>query len=156
VNNKKNQFIFNWILKNKLAIGNTPKEENDIFLLTKNGVKNILALCSPKEMEWNSAVPLKFRAKRIILPDSRTNKLPTFIELKEAYNALENFLDQGVTFVHCYASLERSPMLCILYIMKCYKISLEEALDYVLRKHSYSKPTNQQLNKINKFQKKYN
>ena len=87
------------------------------------------------------------------MPDSRTNDLPTFKQLKEAYDILENFLNDGITFVHCYASIERSPMLCILYIMKNYKLNLEEALDYVLMKHKYTNPTNNQLSKINQFKK---
>ena len=88
------------------------------------------------------------------MPDSRSNILPTFDQLDKAYNVLRNLLEEGTTFVHCYAAIERSPMLCILYIMKSYKLGLEEALDYVCRQHKYANPTNYQLKTINKFKKK--
>ena len=154
MNKKKYQFIFNWILIKKLAIGNSPKEKDNISLLINKGVKNILALCSESEAEWCSDLSKNFKAKRIVLPDSRTKDLPTFNQLKEAYDSLDNFLNDGITFIHCYASIERSPMLCIMYIMKNYKLNLEEALDYVLRKHKYTNPKNNQLSNINQFTKK--
>lgn len=116
-------------------------------------MKNVLALCSSSEVEWSGNLSKNFKAKRIILPDSRTNDLPTFNQLKEAYDTLENFLKDGATFVHCQASIERSPMLCILYIMKNYNLNLEEALDYVLSKHKYTNPTNNQLSTVNQFKK---
>lgn len=154
MNKKKYKFIFNWILINKLAIGNSPKEEENVSFLKNNGVKNVLALCSDSEIEWTSNLSKIFRAKRIVLPDSKTKELPNFDQLKEAYDTLENFLNDGVTFIHCYASIERSPMLCTLYIMKAYKLNLEQALDYVLRKHKYTNPTNKQLSNLNKFKNK--
>ena len=33
--NKKNHFIFNWILINRLAIGNSPKENENVTKLIK-------------------------------------------------------------------------------------------------------------------------
>ena len=50
-----------------------------------------------------------------------------------------------ITFIHCFASIERSPLLCIMYIMSTYKLSIEDALDYVRRTHIYTNPTNRQL-----------
>ena len=41
-----NKFIFNWVLKNKLAVGTSPMKIKDVNLLEKNKVKNILCLCS--------------------------------------------------------------------------------------------------------------
>ena len=41
--------------------------------------------------------------------------------------------------------MERSPLLCIMYIMHKYNLSLEEGLDFVKRVHRNTNPTNDQL-----------
>ena len=85
------------------------------------------------------------------MPDSHTDQLPTFVQLQKAFHALEEFIKDDITFIHCVASIERSPMLCILYVMKKYNITLENSLDYVKRMHKYTNPTNSQLKILNKF-----
>ena len=45
----KDDFIFNWILKKRLAIGTSPTKIEDINLLKHYKVKNILGLCSEDE-----------------------------------------------------------------------------------------------------------
>ena len=151
--NKKNnyEFIFQWILLNKLAVGNSPFEKENINLLKKNRVKNILALCSSDEKEWYKDISQDFATKRIVLPDSNSKEILSLDQFKKAFFALEDFINDDTTFVHCFASMERSPMLCIFYIMKTYTMNIENALDYVLRVHKYTKPTNAQLKLINKF-----
>ena len=47
--------------------------------------------------------------------------------------------------------MERSPLLCIMFIMDKYKLNLEEALDFVKRVHNNTNPTNDQLSCIKNF-----
>ena len=150
-NPKKYKFHFNWILSNRLAIGTSPLEEDNVNFLVDKGIKNIIGLCSDDEVDWHIQVESIFKTKRIILPDSHTDQLPTFVQLQKAFHALEEFIKDDITFIHCVASIERSPMLCILYVMKKYNITLENSLDYVKRMHKYTNPTNSQLKILNKF-----
>lgn len=145
VNNTKQIFIFNWVLKNQLAVGTSPEKKQDFELLKKNQVKNILGLCSEKEAKWYPELEKSFSCLRIFIPDSNKNKLPSDTQLKDAFNALKNFVNQDITFVHCFASIERSPLLCIMLIMEKYKLNLEESLDYVKRVHFLTNPRNNQL-----------
>ena len=148
---KQTQFVFNWILKNQLAVGTSPtKEENLVFLKDKN-IKNIIALCSDEDIHWNKNIYKQFNCNRIVLPDSRDNILPEDDDLKLAFRKLRSAISEGVTFIHCYASIERSPLLCIMFIMYKYNLNVEEALDYVKNVHSFTNPTNKQLNLIKKF-----
>tara|TARA_Y100000589_G_scaffold59830_2_gene50430 strand:+ start:6608 stop:7093 length:486 start_codon:yes stop_codon:yes gene_type:complete len=150
---KEYKFIFDWILTNKLAIGTSPLKEENINLLIGNKIKNIIGLCSDKEIGWYEKIDSSFKTKRIVLPDSHTKNLPKFDQLQKAFNTLEEFVDNDATFIHCVASVERSPMLCILYVMKTYNISIEDALDYVRRVHKQTNPTNSQLKVLNEFAK---
>ena len=149
---KKNyKFIFNWILIDKLALGNSPLKEENLDLLEKKGIKNILGLCSESEIKWAKKTEQNFICERFFIPDSNLNTLPTFEELNEIINKLSKFINQGATFIHCLASIERSPLICILYIMKKFNLEIEDSLDYVLSKHNYTNPTNSQLKLIKDF-----
>ena len=147
-------FIFNWVLKNKLSIGTSPSKKEDLDLLKKNQIKNILGLCSEKEAAWHKNLEDIFLCKRIILPDSSQNRLPTYLEINNAYSIMKDFYKNGITFIHCFASVERSPLLCILFIMDEYNLSLEEALDYLRKVHKTTNPRNNQLLLIRNYKLK--
>ena len=149
--NKNEKFIFNWILINKLAIGTSPIKNENLIYLSNKGVKNIIGLCSTKEASWHKNIYTKFNCERIVLPDSNKGFLPPKEDLMMAFEKLKSFLEKDITFIHCFASIERSPLLCILYIMENYNLVLEDALDYVRNAHNYTNPTNSQLNLINQL-----
>tara|TARA_B100000674_G_C37309474_1_gene675790 strand:+ start:63 stop:539 length:477 start_codon:yes stop_codon:yes gene_type:complete len=152
MNNISNyKFIFNWILINKLGVGTSPLKESDIKFLKKKKVKNILGLCSEEEVKWNDKINDYFSCFRIVLPDSNKKILPTNEQLKNAFNLLKDLVSNDITFIHCVASMERSPLLCIMYVMEKYNLSIEEALDFVKRVHSNTNPTNDQLLCITKY-----
>ena len=152
----KNKFICNWILKNKLALGTNPENEDALICLKKFKIRNVLGLCSEKEAKWHIGLENIFNCNRVILPDSRANKLPSNIQITSAYENLKNFLNDGITFVHCVASIERSPLLCIMLIMEKYNLDIEESLDYVKRMHSLTNPRNEQLFFIKNYNFKNN
>ena len=147
----KDKFIFNWVLRNKLAVGTSPMNNKDLTLLKKNNVKNILCLCNEDESKWHSELEISFSCHRFILPDSNKKKLPTILEIDNAYKILENLVKNNITFVHCFASIERSPLLCIMFIMNNYNLNLEDSLDYVKRVHHLTNPRNKQLFLIKKY-----
>ena len=144
-------FIFNWILKNKLGIGTCPTNDDDVKLLKKYKVKNILALCSINEASWNENIEKDFFCKRVILPDSNKKRLPSKAEIDDAYMTLKFFVNDSTTFIHCFAAMERSPLLCIMLIMEKYNLEVEESLDYVKRVHPMTNPRNNQLLFIKSF-----
>ena len=152
----KNKFICNWVLRNKLALGTNPENEDALICLKNFKVRNILGLCSEKEAKWHIDLENIFTCNRIILPDSHQNKLPTYKQIKYAYDTLKRFLNDGITFVHCFASIERSPLLCIMLIMEKYNLDLEESLDYVKRMHNLTNPRNEQLLFIKNYNFKNN
>ena len=154
MNDKKTyKFIFNWVLINKLAVGTSPLNQDNISFLKNKGINNILGLCLESEVGWAENISKNFCCERIFIPDSKSEALPNFKDLSKIFNTLTEFLENGATFVHCFASVERSPLICILYVMQKFNLELEDALDYVLRKHDSTNPTNTQLKVINEFRK---
>ena len=152
MNNKlEYKFIFDWILINKLAVGNCPTKEEHLNLLRKKNVKNILGLCGQDEVKWHENIEKEFSCFRYVLPDSHQKTLPTLEQLNTAFNLLKDLVSKDITFIHCVASMERSPLLCILFVMDKYNLSLEEGLDFVKRVHNNTNPTNHQLSCIKDF-----
>ena len=151
--NKKSsyEFIFDWILINKLAVGTSPTKKEDINILKKNNVKNILALCSEDEVKWHENLNQEFNCFRFVLPDSHQKILPSNDQLNDAFNLFKKLINNNATFVHCVASMERSPLFCIMYVMYKHNLSLEEGLDFVKANHSKTNPTNNQLLCIKNF-----
>ncbi len=141
----KNNFTFNWVLINKLAIGISPTKKDHINFLKGNNIKNILGLCGEHEAKWHFDLENNFNCLRINLPDSNQKKLPTYSQIDKAYNSLKKFVDSDITYIHCFAAVERSPLLCIMLIMEKYNLNIEESLDYVKRIHNLTNPRNNQL-----------
>lgn len=152
MNNKSRyEFIFDWILINKLAVGTSPTKKEDMNLLKKNNIKNILALCSEDEVKWCENLNQEFSCFRFVLPDSNQKTLPSKEQLNGAFNLFKKLINDNSTFVHCVASMERSPLLCIMYVMEKHNLNLEEGLDFVKGIHSNTNPTNDQLLCIKNF-----
>ena len=147
------KFIFNWVIINELAVGNSPKEIENTNFLKKKGIKNILGLCSEDEVSWHPNLTTNFNCRRIYIPDSKKKVLPSFEDIFNSITTLEELIKDNKTFVHCFASIERSPLISILYVMKKFNLEIEDSLDYVLTKHHYTNPTNKQLKLIKDFKK---
>ena len=103
---------------------------------------------------WHENLENNFLCKRVILPDSRKKNLPTESEIDYAFDTLRDLVNKNVTFIHCFAAIERSPLLCILFIMKKYNIELEDSLDYVRSVHEIANPRNKQLLLIKNYKVK--
>ena len=141
-------FSIDWILVDELAIGPAPKKEKHLEILENSNIKSILSLCSPDESPPPTDMSSRFICRRSILPDHSYGRDPTLEELKNALNTLINLTSLGPVFVHCLAGVERSPLVCISYLVQERRIPLDKALDYVMRVHPGTSPLSSQLNMI--------
>ncbi len=145
---KNFKFIFNWVLVNKIAIGTPLKSEEDVSLLKKKKIKSILSLCAEdiliKKLYNN------FSHECYQLPDHRDGILPNKNQIRIALNIIEHSLIKGPIFVHCEAAVERSPLICIAWLMYNESIPFEHAVRYLKDIHPNSNPHFDQLNVLKK------
>ncbi len=134
------RFTVDWVLINELAVGKGPKTSDDLIYLKELNINSILSLCSEDECKPVSEMDKKFCCKRIILPDHKAKRNPTIEEIYYALDALDNLISKGPTFVHCVASIERSPLICMAYLIKKCNLTPLEALDYLMEVHPISNP----------------
>lgn len=142
---KKSKFTFNWVLINELAIGIAPRKQDHLTTLKNNGVKSILSLCDVYEAQPPEDINLIFNCKRFVLPDHRIGRSPKVDEIIQALNILNGIWKDGPVFVHCVAGMERSPLICIAWLIKYKALSQQQAIDYLMQIHSNTNPLSSQL-----------
>lgn len=145
-NTRKSHFKFDWVLVDNIAIGTIPTEIRHLEKLKREGIKGILNLCSEEEAKFIGNLNDSFVFKRVILPDHRQKKLLTKENIISALNELEKLNKLGPTFIHCFASMERSPIICMAWLIKKNEMDCFQALDYLMMVHKGTSPLAAQFN----------
>ena len=146
MNKDQPDFSVDWVLKNKLAIGKIPSLESDFEILRKMGLKIILNLCSVDEAPINVNKNNDFKFVRYTLPDHKIEKLITKKQILEAVENVDNLMKSGSVYIHCMASSERSPLICISWLVLKKNISLINALNHLREVHKQTNPMSNQIN----------
>ncbi|MCP9849770.1 dual specificity protein phosphatase family protein [Cyanobium sp. Morenito 9A2] len=140
-------FRINWVLRDQLALGPAPRQEGHLRLLEQEGVRAVLSLCDAPELSMPAALGERFLWARQVLPDHRSGRNPTRGELEAALAELARLRQEaaGAVFVHCLGSMERSPLVCLAWLMRERGLSRLEALDYLMQVHPGTNPLPGQL-----------
>ena len=134
-----------WVLRDELAIGSVPNSLDDINELKKNKIVGILSLCSKEENPSEINFESYFICKRVVLPDHKYKSPPTIEKLELALETLESIISFGPIYIHCFAGVERSPLVCMAWLIKKYNLNPTQALDYMMDIHAGTNPLPDQL-----------
>ncbi len=145
--------IFNWILVNKLAIGTPLNNQKDQSFLKEKKIISILDLRNESDLlkinyEKQLALYSEFNLFRISLPDHNSKRLATTSEIQNAVNMLDKISQDGPVFMHCHASVERSPLISVAYLMKTRNLNCIQAYEYVKQQNKITNLLLEQLNRI--------
>ena len=111
----------------------------------------------PKSLKFVILVQKSFNFIRIVLPDHKHDRSITFKEIEDSISTLVNLLEGGKVYVHCYAGLERSPLICMGYLIYKKNLNLVESLEYIMSINPGSSPMQNNLNQLeNYFLRKVN
>lgn len=139
------RFRMTWVLRDRLALGPAPRAMRHLERLRSEGVKAVLSLCSLAEAPVPEELTQWFATARVVLPDHRAGRPPTPQELHQALEALAALLQAGPVYVHCLASMERSPLVCLAWLIRERGLTRLEALDYLSQQHVGTNPLPEQL-----------
>ena len=139
------RFRIDWVLTNDLAVGPAPREDWHIQRLKADGIHGVLSLCSLEEAQSPRGFTDQFQCQRIVLPDHRSAEFPSLQQLKSSLLALSELRQQGPVFVHCVAAVERSPLICMAWLVQEQQLNPTEALDYLMQVHPGTNPLPGQL-----------
>ena len=142
--------IFNWILINKLAVGTPIILKNEKLLLKEKGIKTVLDLRNSEDLNLiNHQKYIKnlscFKYENFPLPDHKSGRLVETFEIRQAVDLLHSSLSEGPVFIHCHASIERSPLISIAYLHLKKGFSIIHCCDFVKQQH---KPTVVNVNQL--------
>ena len=74
------------------------------------------------------------------MPDHKTNKNLTLNQLNIAIDNLSLLMENKPVYVHCVASVERSPLICMAWLLKTNYLSPIESLEYMSQIHKLTNP----------------
>ena len=141
------RFKVNWVLIDELSLGKIPSKDRHAVVLSKAGVKCILSLCSPEEATLSVKIKENFAHKCVVLPDHKSSKSLELDQLNQALDTIEEFLQNvGPVYVHCIAAMERSPLVCLGWLIRKHNLDPQSALDYMMQIHPGTNPLPEQLN----------
>ncbi len=144
---QSNNFIFSWVLKNKLGLGSAPTREDNIFLLKEKKIQFILNLCNKDEFIVDDKIKENFEYINYPLVDHKSNEDIKISQIIDCIEIIKNNAQKKI-FVHCLASIERSPIVCLSYLINQKQLSLEDAFIYLSQIHKTFNPLNRQLKVI--------
>ena len=139
------RFKVNWVLNEELAVGTAPRKQEDLKKLSEEGIKSILSLCGEDEVKSDLKLDKFFYHKRFVLPDHKTGRIISYKELNESICILKNLLKYGPVFVHCFAAIERSPLVCMAWLMREHLLTFQQSLDYLMQANPGTNPLPGQL-----------
>ena len=134
------KFKLDWVLNNELAIGPAPKKLSHFEYLKQKNIKSIINLCTREEAPILDGVEENFNFKRFTLPDHKVDKEILISDIKEIISIIKIFKEKGPVFVHCFAAVERSPLICMSWLVVNHKLSPQRALDYLMQVHPRTNP----------------
>ena len=144
-------FQVDWVLIDELAIGPAPRKQRHLDRLQELQIKGVLSLSSSKEAEPPENFDQSFQTRRVVLPDHRAGRTPSIKELETALENLSELLILGPVFVHCVAAMERSPLVCLAWLVRQHHMNPEHALDYLMQQHPGTNPLPGQLALLNEL-----
>ena len=147
------RFRINWVLVDELAIGPAPRAERHLDRLEDQGIRAVLSLCSEQEAPPPPELCSRFACTRLVLPDHRAARLPDPPELAAALEALADLRRHGPVFVHCVAAMERSPLVCLAWLVSRHGQSPQAALDYLMQVHPGTNPLPGQLKLLDQLRR---
>ena len=136
----KRRFKLDWVLINELAVGRAPLKKSHFEYLANKKIKSILNLCNEEEAPIDESFKSVFNFKRYTLPDHKVNKEIEIFEIKEIIKIIESLKSHGAIYVHCFAGVERSPLVCMAWLVSKHKLSPQRSLDYLMEVHKGSNP----------------
>ena len=144
-------FKFNWVLFHELAIASAPSKEENLEYIYNQGIKSIFTLCSEDEINLPNNISQQFCHRRLILPDHSYKINLKHDDIKKALDIMDELMGKGSVLVHCYAGIERSPLICIAWLMKRKDLDIDESLRYLMEVNPGTNPMPKQLNLLRAF-----
>ena len=128
-----------------LYIGSIGAALNKVGLLQR-GIKHVLCVASSIPLYF----PESFNYKQVSVGDRPDQDL--FKHFPPCCKFIGRALKAGEgVLVHCFAGIERSPLICMAWLIKKYKMGVNESLRYMMNIHKKTNPLPGQIDCLHKI-----
>lgn len=128
-----------WLRTRRLAIGKIVSSPEQWQRLAELGVSSVFSCCDPAEGLW--LPPDHWPKANVPLPDHRNPDELDEAQLEKAVvSALELFQSHPALYLHCWAGLERSPLVAVGVLALAESIDFFDALAQVRAAHPQARP----------------
>ena len=103
------------------------------------------------EIKLPNKITQKFNHRRLVLPDHSYKINLKYEDINKALVIIEELVKEGPVLVHCYAGVERSPLICIAWLMKSKGLDLDDSLRYLMDVNPGTNPLPKQLNLLRQY-----
>lgn len=136
---KGSKLPISWLRTRRLAIGPMPRNPGHWLALRQQGIQSIFSCCELEEGVW--LPPQEWLQRRFPLPDHRHPDAMTNDILAEAVNSAFELYSAGQPlYLHCWAGMERSPLVAIGLLCRAESLNFFDALAQVKDQHPVAKP----------------
>ena len=147
-----NKYKINWVINNEIAISRAPLSGKNFEYLFSCGIRNIICLCSEIEVPYVHDKHNIFDFVRYELPDHKCNEIITHNQINVVLEIIDKlYKKKGAILIHCLAGVERSPIICMAWLIKRKNLSYINAYEYIKSVHPDTNPMTNQLEVIKKI-----
>ena len=132
--------LFSCVLFNKLYLGQSPKNERDLLFLKNKKIKSILSLVPKEELVPPKNINTLFDWHNFPLTDHTYDEDISKMQILESTSLLNDLIKLGRTYIHCNAGIERSPFICISWLVMYKNHNVITASDYIKQVHPKANP----------------
>jgi len=137
-------YTCSWLRSGRLVIGAMPTNDDHWRSLERQGVSSVFSCCDPSEGLWQP--PSHWQRIQLPLPDHRNPHDLDPTALKRAVDAAwQLYRDTPALYIHCWAGMERSPLVAIGLLCKAESLSIFDALAQVRALHPPARPITSHL-----------
>jgi hypothetical protein len=115
------------IIPNKLYRGSAPSPEDVKYLKDKFNIKKIISLDGASGNRISRSCKL-LGISQIMLPIGIENTKKDLLHIFRKYNLKKLLLNDGPTFIHCFAGKDRTGLICALFECKYLGVDPEDAI----------------------------
>ena len=132
------EFRFGSVVRGRLAVGQAPINDGHVDYLKSQGIRAVLSLCGEEEVPIPRGLSSEFSHARFPLPDHRSRRAPEVLQIEQCLVTLEGLMQNGPVYVHCLAGIERSPLMCLAWLVRHLNMPLIEAHSYLDDTYSFT------------------
>ena len=127
-------------MRGHLAVGPSPQRRDHANHLRQQGIVAVLRIYEQQDLQPSADLQQPFGCWKDlhIEPTSPTRQLA--LQLSQGLRWLNELLPKGPLYVSCSAGRDRSPLLCMAWLMHRRGMTLIQAMDYLMRVHWPSRP----------------